>query len=116
MFKSRDLANWESKVVITQENENLFNSSVCEGPDGFVMAYESNEPAYPAFTTKFARSKDLETWTKLPDSTFGTNRYTACPCVRFVNGFYYVLYLENRRPRHYFETYVTRSKDLEHWD
>jgi len=116
MFKSRDLANWESKVVITQENENLFNSSVCEGPDGFVMAYESNEPAYPAFTTKFARSKDLETWTKLPDSTFGTNRYTACPCVRFVNGFYYVLYLENRRPRHYFETYVTRSKDLEHWE
>ncbi|HQH53366.1 MAG TPA: alpha-L-fucosidase [Candidatus Hydrogenedentes bacterium] len=116
MFKSRDLANWESKVVITQENENLFNSSVCEGPGGFVMAYESNEPAYPAFTTKFARSKDLETWTKLPDSTFGTNRYTACPCVRFVNGFYYVLYLENRRPRHYFETYVTRSKDLEHWE
>ena len=115
MFKSADLRTWEQKVVIVQENEGLFNSSVCEGPDGFVMAYESNEPAYPAFTTKFAKSADLETWTKLPESTFGTNRYTACPCIRFCNGYYYVLYLERRSPRHFFETYVTRSKDLKTW-
>ncbi|NIA14672.1 MAG: hypothetical protein GWP08_11380 [Nitrospiraceae bacterium] len=116
MFKSRDLKNWESKIVIEQEDEHLFNSSVCEGPDGFVMAYESNDPAYPAFTTKFARSTDLETWTKQRDATFGTNRYTACPCVRYVNGYYYVLYLERRSPRHYFETYITRSRDLRRWE
>ena len=116
MFKSADLVNWESTVVIPQESEHIFNSSVCEGPDGFIMAYESNEPAYPAFTTKFARSTDLENWTKLPDSTFGTNRYTACPCIRYVNGHYYVFYLENRSPRHYFETYITRSKDLQQWE
>ena len=29
---------------------------------------------------------------------------------------YYVLYLENRAPRHYYETYITRSKDLRHWE
>lgn len=116
MFTSSDLKSWEQKVVIEQENEHLFNSSVCEGPDGFVMAYESNGGPYPAFTTKFARSKSLQTWTKLPEATFGANRYTACPCVRYVNGYYYVLYLERRAPLHRFETYVTRSNDLKTWE
>lgn len=116
MFKSDDLKNWESKVVIHQENEHLFNSSVCEGPDGFVMAYESNDPAYPPFTIKFATSKTLDNWTKQPEAIFGTDRYTACPCIRYSNGYYYVLYLEHRAPRHYFETYITRSKDLKTWE
>ena len=116
LFKSSDLKHWESKQVIQQENEHLFNSSVCEGPDGFIMAYESNDPTYPPFTTKFSVSKDLETWIKIPDAIFGTDRYTACPCIRYANGCYYVLYLEHRSPRHYFETYITRSKDLKHWE
>jgi len=116
LFKSSDLKNWEKKVAIQQESEHLFNSSVCEGADGFVMAYESNDPKYPAFTTKFARSDDLENWEKIPDAVFGTNRYTACPCIRYVNGYYYVLYLERRPPRHYFETYITRSNDLKDWE
>jgi hypothetical protein len=115
-FRSRDLRHWELEVVVRGENEGLFNSSVCEGPDGFVMAYESDDPRYPAFTIKFARSKDLKTWTKLPEATFGTDRYTACPCVRFAGGYYYVLYLERREPRWFFETYITRSRDLWHWE
>ncbi|MEO2047314.1 MAG: alpha-L-fucosidase [Pirellulales bacterium] len=115
-FKSHDLKNWQQKVVLKQDNEHLFNSSVCAGPDGFTLAYESNDPTYPGFTTKFARSDDLETWSKLPDAIFGTNRYTACPTIRYVNGYYYVLYLEHRRPSHVFETYVTRSKDLLTWE
>ena len=116
LFKSSDLKRWESKVVVQGENEGIFNTSVCQAPGGFVMAYESNDPAYPPFTVKFARSKDLENWTKLPESTFGTNRYTACPCLRYAGGYYYVLYLEHRTPRWFFETYITRSKDLRHWE
>jgi hypothetical protein len=115
-FSSRDLKAWESTVAIVQENEHLFNSSVCRGPEGFAMAYESNDPAYPAFTTKFAVSPDLKTWTKVPEATFGTNRYTACPFITHANGFYYVLYLERREPRWFFETYITRSKDLKGWE
>ncbi len=114
LFSSTDLKTWTQKVAITQEpNEHLFNSSMCLGPDGYVMVYESNDPAYPAFTTKFARSKDLETWTKLPDATFGTDRYTACPTIRCADGYYYVFYLEHRTPRWFFETYVTRSSRSE---
>ncbi len=116
MFSSHDLKTWDQKVVIEQESEHLFNSSVCEGPNGYVMAYESNDPTYPAFTTKFAQSPDLATWTKLPDATFGTNRYTACPCIRYVGGYYYVLYTEHRNPAHVFEMYVTRSEDLKSWE
>ncbi|HEX2999320.1 MAG TPA: hypothetical protein VHR86_03695, partial [Armatimonadota bacterium] len=116
LFSSADLKRWQSQRVLEGENEGVFNTSVCKGPDGFVMAYETNDPAYPPFTVKFARSKDLRHWDKLPEATFGTNRYTACPCVRYADGYYYVLYLEQRAPRHYFETYITRSRDLKHWE
>lgn len=116
VFHSADLVHWESSVAVKGEHEGLFNSSVCKGRDGFAMAYESNDPTYPPFTVKLAHSKDLIHWTKLPDATFGTNRYTACPCIRYSRGWYYVLYLEQRSPRWYFETYITRSKDLRHWE
>jgi len=116
LFKSSDLARWDQKQVIRGKNESLFNSSVCRGADGFVMAYESNDPTYPPFTIKLAHSPDLENWLKLPDSVFGTDRYTACPAIRFVGGYYYVLYLEQRQPRWVFETYITRSKDLRRWE
>jgi len=116
LFKSSDLEHWESKVVIIQENESIFNSSVCAGPDGYVMAYESNDGAYPQFTIKFARSQDLENWTKLDTAVLGTDRYTACPCIRYANGYYYVLYTEHRQPRWFFEVWMARSKDLEHWE
>jgi hypothetical protein len=117
MFSSSDLKTWDKKVVITQiASEHLFNSSVCEGPDGFVMVYESNDPAYPAFTTKFAQSKDLGTWEKMPDAMIGANRYTACPAIRHAGDYYYVLYVEHRSPRWFFETYVARSRDLKSWE
>jgi len=116
VFQSADLVHWESAVAVRGDNEGVFNSSVCKGANGFVMAYESNDSAYPAFTIKFAQSKDLTHWTKLPNATFGTNRYTACPCIRFSGGYYYVLYLEQRSPRWVFGTYITRSRDLVHWE
>jgi len=117
LFKSTDLIKWESQRILKQEpREHLFNSSVCKGPEGFVMAYETNDPAWPAFTIKFAVSKNLESWTKVPDAVFGKKRYTACPTIRFVNGTYYLLYLEQRTPRWFFETYIARSKDLKSWE
>lgn len=116
LFRSADLKSWTKKVVVTQDREHLFNTSVCPGPDGFVMAYESNDPRYPPFTIKFAQSPDLENWTRLPEAVFGTNRYAACPCLRFADGYYYLMYLEHRSPPlHVFETYIARSQDLKRW-
>ena len=116
LLKSKDLRSWTKKVVVTQEKEHLFNSSVCLGPRGFVMAYESDDPRFTPFTIKFARSPDLETWTKLPDAIFGADRYAACPCLRYLNGYYYLLYLEQRTPRWFFETYLARSRNLKNWE
>ena len=116
LFYSSDLKKWTQKVIIKQNSdEHLFNSSVCKGKDGFILAYESNDPAYPAFTIKFAHSDDLLNWQKLPHTLFGTKRYAACPAIRYVDGYYYLLYLEHRNPRHYFETWIARSADLKSW-
>ncbi len=116
LLKSKDLKSWTEKRVILQQQEHLFNSSVCEGAGQFVMAYETDDPKYPAFTIKFATSPDLETWTVNPQAIFGTDRYAACPCLRYSEGYYYLLYLERRTPRWQFETYLARSKDLQHWE
>ncbi len=115
-FRSKDLRNWQSNLVVNQEREHLFNTSVCAAKDGFVMAYESDDPKFVPFTIKFATSPDLETWTKKPDAIFGADRYAACPCLRYANGWYYVLYLEQRTPRWFFQTYLARSKDLVSWE
>lgn len=115
VFKSQNLRDWTSSIAVRQEQEHLFNSSVCAGPDGFVMAYESNDAKYTPFTIKFARSADLLNWTKVPGAVLGPERYAACPCIRYADGYYYVLYLEHRTPRWFFETYVARSKDLKDW-
>jgi hypothetical protein len=115
VFWSADLKQWEQRKVIEQEKEHLFNSTVCAAPGGFVMAYETNDPKYPAFSIKFARSKDLKTWAKVPDVVFGADRYTACPCLRYSDGYFYIIYTEHRTPRWFFESYVARSKDLAAW-
>jgi hypothetical protein len=52
----------------------------------------------------------------VPNTVFGGDRYAACPCIRFANGYYYLLYLEHRTPRWFFETYIARSKDLMSWE
>jgi len=117
LFHSKDLKEWKKKQVIEQEpSEHLFNSSVCQADGQFIMAYESNDPKYTPFTVKFARSKDLKNWTQIEEALLGSDRYAACPCIRYANGFYYVLYLERRSPRHFFETYLARSSNLKEWE
>jgi len=116
VFYSTGLKQWEQKIAIKQDpSEHLFNSSVCAAPDGFIMAYETNDPAYPAFTIKFARSKDLVNWEKIPEALYGRDRYTACPAIRYADGSYYLLYLEHRTPKWFFETCIARSTDLTNW-
>jgi len=117
-FRSTDLVNWAGPRVVIAENpdEELFNQSVCRADGRFVMASESNDPRWPAFTIKFAESPDLVTWRALPDRIFGADRYTACPCLRYLDGYYYMLYLEHLQPRWWFETFMARSRDLANWE
>ncbi|MBQ9874415.1 MAG: hypothetical protein IJM30_08115 [Thermoguttaceae bacterium] len=115
-FSSRDLKTWTERLAIEGENENLLNSSVCRDKDGYLMAYESNSPV--SFCFKFARSKDLERWEKIPDIYYaGTDgaTYSACPVVRRVGDYYCAIYLR-ANGKGGFESAAIRSKNLVEWE
>ncbi len=116
-FVSTDLKNWTSELVIPLEgNEHLFNCSVCEDNQGYTMAYESNQPVQ--FCFKFARSKDLAKWEKLPGLAFTgeTHEYSACPVIRYFAPYYYVIYLHSAVPGYNgWVPFMARSKDLMTW-
>ncbi len=117
MSRTSDLVNWSKpKMVLEQDSdEHIYNQSVCYDGQKFVMAYESDIGT--PFTIRFAVSDDLENWTKLPDAVFGYDNYSACPAIRFVAGYYYLLYLaQPRAPEWWFETWLARSKNLYQWE
>lgn len=118
-FRSRDLAEWETSVALDLPGWAVFNNSVCKAPNRFVMAFEINAPPEEtgaAFTTRFAESRDLREWKLLPaECVYAKDRYTACPSLRFVDGWFYMTYLE-AKPGPRYETYIVRSKELIEWE
>ena len=115
-FKTNDLKTWTETTAVTRENEHLLNSSVCRDGDGYLMAYETDNPL--GFCFKFARSADLEHWEKIPDSLYAGedgHTYSACPVVRRSGDYYYVIYLR-QDGRGGFESALIRSKDLHAWE
>lgn len=113
-----DLKTWKTeKVILPDGNEHLFNSSVCRDEKGFLMAYESDQPVQ--FCFKFARSTDLSKWEKIPGLAFtGVNHeYSACPVIRFIKPFYYVIYLHKAIAGHNgWISFLARTRDLINWD
>jgi alpha-L-fucosidase len=68
------------------------------------------------FTIRFAEAKNLLDWQLLPEACVYTKeRYSACLALRFLDGWFYVLYLE-ARPGPNYETHIVRSKDLIRWE
>ena len=117
-FSSTDLKDWKRELVLEKEpGEALLNVSVCKDDQGYLMAYESNKPV--SFCFKFARSKDLAHWKKIPGLVFTgvNNEYSACPVIRYVEGYYYVIYLHQAIAGHKgWISYLARSKNLESWE
>jgi hypothetical protein len=117
-FVTSDLKTWKSeKVILPEGNEHLFNSSVCRDDKGFLMAYESDQPVQ--FCFKFARSTDLSKWEKIPGLVFTGEKkeYSACPMIRYLKPYYYVIYLHAPLKDHNgWISYMARSKDLERWE
>ena len=116
-FSSTDLRHWEVAPALRAESgEELFNESVCEAQSRFIMAFESRDKKTKPFTIYFAESQDLRLWSRMSLPVFAPERYTACPTIRFIDGTYYMLYLEHKLPDWRFETYVVRSRDLVSWE
>jgi alpha-L-fucosidase len=97
----------------------LYNTSVCKGDGRYLMAIEVGEPKEVVgvpFTIFFAESLDLRTWKPLPqECVYSKEKYTACPALRYLDCYYYMLYLE-ARPGPTYESHIVRSKDLKRWE
>ena len=119
VFRSGDLKTWTTQTAFERPGWGIYNTSVARGPDGFVMAIELGAPpdvVGVGFTMRFATSKDLRTWVLLPeDRVFAKDRYTACPTIRWLDGFWYMVYLE-ARPGPAYELWIVRSPDLVRWE
>jgi hypothetical protein len=118
-FWSKDLRDWQTKLVLDLPGWGIFNNSVCKAPGRYVMAFEIDKPPEEAgvpFTTRFAESPDLLEWKLTPrDHVFTRDRYDACPSIRFFDGWFYMTYLETR-PGPTYETWIVRSRDLVRWE
>ena len=119
VFRSRDLEHWEQHRALTLPGWGLFNTSVCKAGDRYVMAIEVGKPPQVVgvpFTMRFAESKNLLDWKLLPEACVYTKeRYSACPAIRYLDGWFYMLYLESR-PGPNYETHLVRSKNLIRWE
>lgn len=119
VFWSKDLENWSTQSALNLPGWGIYNTSVCKGADGYVMAFEIGEPPEEVgarFTNRFAVSDDLINWTLTPsECVYSRDRYTACPALRFLDGTYYMIYLE-ARPGPTYEPHIVRTKDFIGWE
>ncbi len=120
-FVSEDLIHWEQTTALEfPDDVGLFNTSVCRGKDSYIMAIEiggSNPIVGAPFTIVFAESDDLINWKLLPweEHIYDRSRYTACPVIRYYDGYYYMIYLE-AAPHHRWLPYIVRSSDLREFE
>ena len=83
------------------------------------MAFEVGKPQDVVghrFTTRFARSENLLDWKIVGDqAVYSKEFYTACPTIRYLDGYYYMFHLVSR-PGPEWQTYLVRSHDLVKWE
>ena len=117
LFVSRDLKSWEQRTVMDDPRYGIFNTSMCKAGGDYVLAFEIDRPKEEAgapFTMRFAKSRDLRNWTiTSPECNFTKERYSAAPCLRWDDGWFYLFYLEAHDG---YETRVVRSRDLVQWE
>lgn len=121
MTHSDDLVNWSPPVTVIQGEgeESLFNTAVCHDGRRFVLLYETDDRRWsPAFTFKYCESDDLVHWRLIPGAIYGREKYVGGPALYFEGGWFYTLFLQdlNGYRGGTWETRVTRSRDLLHWE
>lgn len=94
-------------------DESIFNVSVAESPDGYVMAYEIDRDDLVHFSIRFAESSDLTNWTDVGAIAY-PGIYAAAPTIRYSNGWYYLIYLRNAG--HGYFTTVDRTRDFKNFE
>ena len=121
MMTSNDLTTWSRPITILEANEreNLFNNCIVFDGEKYVLLYETDDPELgQKFTFRFAVSKDLTAWEKLPDEyVYGIGKYVGGPGLYFQDGYYYCLYLAETFGKYgFWDTKIARSKNLKNWE
>ena len=118
VFWSKDLEAWNSKIALDLPGWKIYNNSVCTDDSRHVMAFEIGAPPEEtgnAFTMRFAVSDNLLDWELTPsECVYTKDRYSACGELHFLEGYYYMIYLEALPG--YWAPYIVRSKDLVRWE
>lgn len=121
MFRSSDFISWSETDIIHRDGWLFYNTSVCRGRNGYVMAIEAGSPSDKVgvpFTTFFAISDDLVHWTMMDDEIcYAKERYVACPALRYLadDDYYYMICLE-ALPLARYAPYIYRTKDFISWE
>jgi len=125
MITTDDLKNFSEPATIytAADRQILFNSSVTYNPDQkkYIMALETDEPGFVAFSIRFLESDDLSHWNLFPDRVFGRYAYAACPTIRYIDGYYYLWYLKavqfdpNQPTKNSYVEQLSKSGDLIDW-
>ncbi len=120
-FVSDDLVNWELfEGIKLPEEIHVYNTSVCKAENKYIMAIEiggEHEAVGFPFTCVFAESEDLTSWKMLDlmDYSYSRDYYSACPCIRYYGGYFYMVYLESVHHGRWFP-YIVRTQDLKTWE
>ncbi len=112
LYESKDLKNWTCRPLIYRNGWQFFNSSLTKGENGYVLLLEFGP--HP-FSYTFATSPDMVNWTFMPDDCiFGKDRYVGGPWMKYRNGWYYVIAVEEL-PAARYTNYIYRTKDFKDW-
>jgi len=118
VYESKDLVEWKERVLFERPGFRFFNTTVAKGPDGYVLAMETNtrpQCGVP-FTMFFATSKDFVEWKAMDDSTaFPKRWYCGGPFMVWCGGWYY-LSLVTALPCERFCQYLYRTRDFRKWE
>ena len=118
MFKSTDLKNWEQKVAYQagpgRTSVQQFGVRRARRIRDGLRDQRSGVSGVHGRSSRSRRTsrtgRSCRTRSSARIATRRARRFA------YANGYYYLLYLEHRTPRWFFETYIARSTDLKTWE
>jgi hypothetical protein len=126
LMNSKDLRNFSEPSLILKaaDDQKIFNTTITKNSNTgkFILAYESYDEISTPFTIYFLESSDGKKWKKVENAIFGKEIYTACPTIRFIDGYYYMTFTmekfndPNCLSCISYVTKIARSKDLRKWE
>lgn len=107
----------KNEIFKAHNDEKLFNTSIAfnENDNTFIISYEyAIKNTNISSQINFLTSKNLVDWKVM--KTFKSLDYTACPTIKIIDKYIYLIYLGTNKNRALtYQTMISRSKDLINW-